>query len=58
MAQVLTEAKRNRLNEEKRSAVLILAERSRKVFVEAILNPSDPNEKALAAAKRFTREVR
>lgn len=38
--------------------VLNLAERSRKVFVEALMNPPKPNEKALAAAKRFRREVR
>jgi len=39
------------------SEVLTLAERSRKIFVEALLNPPSPNEKALAAAKRFGQEV-
>jgi uncharacterized protein (DUF1778 family) len=37
--------------------VLTLAESSRRVFVEALLNPSTPNENALAAAKRFRQEV-
>jgi uncharacterized protein (DUF1778 family) len=39
------------------SEVLTLAERSRKIFVEALLNPPAPNEKALAAARRFGQEV-
>lgn len=39
------------------SEVLILAGRSRKIFVEALLNPPNPSEKALAAAKRFKREI-
>jgi uncharacterized protein (DUF1778 family) len=33
-----------------------LAERSRKIFVEALLNSPKPNEKARAAAKRYRRE--
>jgi hypothetical protein len=37
--------------------VLTLSKRSRKIFVEVLLNPPKPNEKALAAAKRFSREV-
>jgi uncharacterized protein (DUF1778 family) len=36
---------------------LTLAEKSRRVFVDALLNPPEPNEKAVAAAKRFRREV-
>lgn len=39
------------------SEILTLAENSRKVFVEALLSPPKPNEKALAAAKRFVQEV-
>jgi uncharacterized protein (DUF1778 family) len=35
---------------------LTLAERSRNIFVEALLNPPKPNEKAKAAAKRYKRE--
>jgi uncharacterized protein (DUF1778 family) len=38
--------------------VLVLAERSRKIFVEALLNPPKANAAALAAAKRFKQEVR
>jgi uncharacterized protein (DUF1778 family) len=37
--------------------VLTLAAQSRKVFVETLLNPPQPSDKALAAAKRFKREV-
>jgi uncharacterized protein (DUF1778 family) len=36
---------------------LTLSEESRRVFVEALLNPPKPNEKALTAAKRFKREI-
>jgi uncharacterized protein (DUF1778 family) len=39
------------------SEVLILAERSRRIFVEALLNAPRPNHAALAAARRFKREV-
>lgn len=39
------------------SEVLILAERSRRVFVEALLNAPKPNDAALAAARRFKREI-
>jgi uncharacterized protein (DUF1778 family) len=35
---------------------LTLAERSRNIFVEALLNPPKPNQKAKAAAKRYKRE--
>jgi uncharacterized protein (DUF1778 family) len=35
---------------------LTLAERSRNIFVEALLNPPKPNEKTKAAAKRYKRE--
>jgi hypothetical protein len=34
-----------------------LAERSRKIFVEALTNPPKPNDAAIAAAKRFKQEV-
>lgn len=36
---------------------LSLSQESRKVFVEALLNPPKPNEKAMAAVKRFKREI-
>jgi len=37
--------------------LLTLAENSRKVFVEALLNPPKPNAKARAAARRFKQEI-
>jgi uncharacterized protein (DUF1778 family) len=37
--------------------VLTLAESSRKIFVEALLNPPNPNQKAIAAAKRLQQIV-
>jgi uncharacterized protein (DUF1778 family) len=40
------------------SEVLTLAERSRKIFVEALLNPPKPNHAATSAARRFRQEVR
>jgi len=36
---------------------LTLTQDSRRVFVEALLNPPAPNEKAMAAARRFKREL-
>ena len=39
------------------SEVLALTGRSRKIFVDALMNPPKPNEKALAAVKRFKQEV-
>jgi hypothetical protein len=33
--------------------VLTLAERSRKIFVETLLNPQKPNDAAIAAARRI-----
>jgi len=39
------------------SETLTLAERSRKIFVEALLNPPKPNDAAIAAARRFKQEV-
>jgi len=36
---------------------ITLAERSRKIFVEGLLNPPRPNDAAMAAAKRFKQEV-
>jgi hypothetical protein len=34
-----------------------LTERSRNIFVEALINPPKPNEAAIAAAERFKQEV-
>jgi uncharacterized protein (DUF1778 family) len=38
--------------------ILTLGEQSRKIFVEALLNPPKPNEKAIAAARRLKQEIR
>ncbi len=38
--------------------LLTFTEKSREVFIEALLNPPKPNEKAIAAAKRFKQEIR
>ena len=40
------------------SELLTLSERSRKIFVQALLNPPKPNDAAIAAARRFKQEVR
>jgi uncharacterized protein (DUF1778 family) len=37
--------------------VLTLNRESKKVFIEALLNPPKPNQKALAAAKRLKHEI-
>lgn len=37
--------------------VLTLSEESRRVFVEALLNPPKPNAKLIAAARRLRQEV-
>ena len=39
------------------SEVLTLAERSRNIFVEALLNPPEPDRAGIAAARRFKQEV-
>jgi uncharacterized protein (DUF1778 family) len=39
------------------SETLTLAERSRKVFVETLLNPPKPNDAAIAAVRRFRQKV-
>lgn len=39
------------------SETLTLAERSRKIFVETLLNPPKPNDAAIAAARRLRQEV-
>ncbi len=37
--------------------LLTLRQQSQKVFVEALLNPPKPNERAVAAAKRLRQET-
>jgi uncharacterized protein (DUF1778 family) len=39
------------------SETLTLAERSRKIFVETLLNPPKPNDAAISAARRLRQEV-
>ena len=36
---------------------LTLGQQSQKIFVEALLKPPKPNERAVAAAKRYKREI-
>jgi len=50
-------AKEAALNTIREHEILTLAQNSRRVFVEALLNPPPPNEKAIVAAKRFKREI-
>ncbi len=38
--------------------VLTLSEQERRIFVESLMNPPQPNQAALAAAKRFRRTVK
>ncbi|HYM78215.1 MAG TPA: DUF1778 domain-containing protein [Candidatus Dormibacteraeota bacterium] len=45
------------LNTIREYELLTLTEKSKKVFVEALLNPPKPNEKAVAAARRFKQET-
>ena len=45
------------LNTIREHEVLRLDRESRKIFIEALLNPPKPNQKALAAAKRFKKEI-
>jgi uncharacterized protein (DUF1778 family) len=54
---VVMTAKEAAIRTIRENEVLILSGRSRAVFVEALLNPPKPNERALAAAKRLKREI-
>jgi uncharacterized protein (DUF1778 family) len=38
--------------------ILTLSERERQAFVQALMNPARPNEAAVAAVRRYRREVR
>ena len=38
--------------------ILTLSERERQAFVQALMNPSRPNDAAIAAVRRYRREVR
>lgn len=50
-------AKEAALNTIRENEILTLAQNSKRVFVEALLNPPAPNQKAISAAKRFKREI-
>ena len=54
---VVTTAKEAAVRTIRESEVLTLARRSREIFVEALLYPPKPNERALAAAKRLKQEI-
>jgi uncharacterized protein (DUF1778 family) len=55
MRTVLTDAAARIIRE---SEVLVLSERSRTAFVDALMNPPKPSARMLAAAKRYRQEVR
>jgi len=38
--------------------ILTLSERERQAFVQALMNPPRPNDAAIAAVRRYRREVR
>jgi len=38
--------------------ILTLSERERQAFVQALMNPRRPNDAAIAAVRRYRREVR
>jgi uncharacterized protein (DUF1778 family) len=54
---VVTSAKEAAIRAIRENEVLVLGEQSRKVFVDALLNPPRPNQKALSAAKRWKQEL-
>jgi uncharacterized protein (DUF1778 family) len=45
------------LNTIREHELLTLNEEAKRVFVEALLNPPKPNEKAIAAARRLKQEI-
>jgi uncharacterized protein (DUF1778 family) len=45
------------LNTIRQHEVLTLTEKSKRVFVEALLHPPRPNDKAVAAARRLKEEI-
>jgi uncharacterized protein (DUF1778 family) len=38
--------------------IVTLSERERQAFVQALMNPAPPNDAAIAAVRRYRREVR
>ncbi len=49
--------RRAAMNTIREHEVLTLNEETRRVFVEALLSPPKPNEKAIAAARRLKKEI-
>ena len=45
------------LNTIREHEILTLTEKSKRVFVEALLHPPGPNDKAVAAARRLQEEI-
>ncbi len=45
------------LNTIREHELLTLSEKSKRIFVEALLNPPKPNDKAVAAARRLQEEI-
>jgi uncharacterized protein (DUF1778 family) len=54
---IRTETRQAALNMTCEHEVLTLNAESKRVFVEALLNPPKPNEKAIAAARRLKLEI-
>ena len=54
---VVFSAKEEALRTIRENEALTLAGHSRQIFVDALLNPSKPTEKALSAARRFKQET-
>ena len=55
MRTAITDAA-NKIIREKET--LTLSEREREAFVQALMNPAQPNDAAIAAVRRYRREVR
>ena len=55
---VIFSAKEQALRTIREMEMLTLADRSRQVFIDTLLNPPQPNAKAVAAARRFRQHQR
>jgi uncharacterized protein (DUF1778 family) len=55
MRTVITDAANKIIQE---NETLTLSEREREAFVQALMNPPQPNDAAAAAVRRYRREVR
>jgi uncharacterized protein (DUF1778 family) len=54
---IRTATRQAALNAIREHELLTLNDEARRVFVEALLNPPKPNEKAIAAARRLKKEI-